>query len=148
MRALRLAFYLSQTRVNYIFERMAPDMQVESSATPLLMVDEVEQVHRQRAVSLIGHVFQLTYAAILQSWTNLVKKSERGPQKTTIPPLFFLQVSSPSPFPPYTMLIWEVLIAGKLFMTHQTTLSQGEGGGGNMVLRLFTCKNAWKDTFS
>ena len=100
MRALHLAFYLSQTRVNYIFERMAPDMQVESSATPLLMVDEVEQVHRQRAVSLISHVFQLTYAAILQSWTNLVKKSERGPQKTTIPPLFFLQVSSPSPLPP------------------------------------------------
>ena len=42
-------------------------MQVESSATPLLPVDEVEQVHRQRAVSLIGHVFQLTYAAILNA---------------------------------------------------------------------------------
>ena len=42
-------------------------MQVESSTTPLLMVDEVEQVHRQRAVSLISHVFQLTYATILDA---------------------------------------------------------------------------------
>ena len=37
-------------------------MQVESSATPLLTVDEVEKVQRQRVASLIGHVFQLTYA--------------------------------------------------------------------------------------
>ena len=38
-------------------------MQVESSTTPLLTVDEVEKVQRQRVASLIGHVFQLTYAA-------------------------------------------------------------------------------------
>ena len=38
-------------------------MQVESSATPLLTVDEVEKVQRQRVASLIGNVFQLTYAA-------------------------------------------------------------------------------------
>ena len=38
-------------------------MQVESSATLLLTVDEVEKVQRQRVASLIGHVFQLTYAA-------------------------------------------------------------------------------------
>ena len=38
-------------------------MQVESSATPLLTVDEVEKVQRQRVASLVGHVFQLTYAA-------------------------------------------------------------------------------------
>ena len=38
-------------------------MQVESSATPLLTVDEVEKVQRQRVASLIGHVLQLTYAA-------------------------------------------------------------------------------------
>ena len=42
-------------------------MQVKWSATPLLTVDEVEQVHRQRAVSLIGHVFPRTYAAILDA---------------------------------------------------------------------------------
>ena len=38
-------------------------MQVESSATPLLTVDEVEKVQRQRVAGRIGHVFQLTYAA-------------------------------------------------------------------------------------
>ena len=39
-------------------------MQVESSATPLLTVDEVKKVQRQWVASLIGHVFQLTYAAM------------------------------------------------------------------------------------
>ena len=38
-------------------------MQVESSASPLLTVDEVEKVQRQRVAGRIGHVFQLTYAA-------------------------------------------------------------------------------------
>ena len=37
-------------------------MQVESSASPLLTIDEVEKVQLQRVASLIGHVFQLTYA--------------------------------------------------------------------------------------
>ena len=40
-------------------------MQVEASAPPLLMIDEVEKVQRQRIASLIGHVFQLTYAAMV-----------------------------------------------------------------------------------
>ena len=40
-------------------------MQVESSATPLLTVDEVEKVQCQRVASLIDHVFQLTYAAMV-----------------------------------------------------------------------------------
>ena len=38
-------------------------MQVESSASPPLTIDENEKVQRQRVASLIGHVFQLTYAA-------------------------------------------------------------------------------------
>ena len=38
-------------------------MQVESSASPLLRIDEVEKVQRQRVTSLIGPVFQLAYAA-------------------------------------------------------------------------------------
>ena len=38
-------------------------MQVESSASPLLTIYEVEKVQRQWVASLIGHVFQLTYAA-------------------------------------------------------------------------------------
>ena len=38
-------------------------MQVESSASALLTIDEVEKVQRQKIASFIGHVFQLTYAA-------------------------------------------------------------------------------------
>ena len=38
-------------------------MQVESSATPLLTIDEVEQIQRKKIATIIGHVFQLTYAA-------------------------------------------------------------------------------------
>ena len=34
-------------------------MQVGSSATPLLTIDEVEKVQRQKITSFIGHVFQL-----------------------------------------------------------------------------------------
>ena len=40
-------------------------MQVESSTTPLLTIDEVEKVQRQRIASFIGHAFQLTYAALI-----------------------------------------------------------------------------------
>ena len=38
-------------------------MLVESSATPLLTIDEWDKVQRQRIASFIEHVFQLTYAA-------------------------------------------------------------------------------------
>ena len=41
-------------------------MQVESSATPLLTIDEVGKVQRQRMASCIGHLLQLTYAAMFQ----------------------------------------------------------------------------------
>ena len=41
-------------------------MQVESSASPLLTIDEVEKVQRQRTASFVGHAwFQLTYAAMV-----------------------------------------------------------------------------------
>ena len=39
-------------------------MQVETSATTLLTVDEVEQIQRKKLATIIGHVFQLTYAAV------------------------------------------------------------------------------------
>ena len=39
-------------------------------------------------------------------------------------------VTSPSPPLPYAMLIWEVMLARKLFVTQETTLSSGGGGGG------------------
>ena len=38
-------------------------MQVESSATPLLTIDAVEQIQRKKVATIIGQVFQLTYAA-------------------------------------------------------------------------------------
>ena len=44
----------------YFFKKIAPNMQVESSTTTLLTIDEVEKVQRQRIASFIGHVFQLT----------------------------------------------------------------------------------------
>ena len=44
-------------------------MQVESSATPLLTIDKVEKVQRQRIASFIGHVFQQTYAA-MEIWVS------------------------------------------------------------------------------
>ena len=39
-------------------------MQVESSASTLLTVDEVEQIHRKKPATIIGHVLQLTYAVV------------------------------------------------------------------------------------
>ena len=41
---------------------MVPNIVKDSSTTPLLAVDEVEQVQRQRIASLISHMFQQTYA--------------------------------------------------------------------------------------
>ena len=38
-------------------------MQVESTCKPTLTVDEVEQIQRKKVATIIGHVFQLTYAA-------------------------------------------------------------------------------------
>ena len=38
-------------------------MQVECTFKPLLSIDEVEQIQRKRVATIIGHVFQLTYAA-------------------------------------------------------------------------------------
>ena len=40
-------------------------MQVEWSTTTLLTIDEVEKVQRQKIASFIGHVFQLTKAALI-----------------------------------------------------------------------------------
>ena len=39
-----------------------------STSKPQLMVDKVEKVKRQRIASLVGHVFQLTYAGIFDSF--------------------------------------------------------------------------------
>ena len=41
-----------------------PNMQVEATSGPLLTVDVVEKIQRKKIASLVGHVFQLTYAAM------------------------------------------------------------------------------------
>ena len=45
-------------------------MQVESSATPRLTINRVEKVQRQRIASFIGHMFQLTYAAMIHKFVH------------------------------------------------------------------------------
>ena len=49
-------------------------MQIESSSTPLSTIDEVDKVQRQRIATFIGHVFQLTYAALID---KLIQKKEQ-----------------------------------------------------------------------
>ena len=46
---------------------MVPNIHVESSTTAVLTVDEVEKVQRQRIASFIGNVFQVTYAAMVET---------------------------------------------------------------------------------
>ena len=46
---------------------MVPNIQVESNPTPLLTVGEVENIQRQKIASLIGHVFHLSYAALIDT---------------------------------------------------------------------------------
>ena len=48
-------------------------MQVESSATPLLTIDVLEKVQRQKIASFIGHVFQLTNAALIDKFIQQEK---------------------------------------------------------------------------
>ncbi|KAL9961205.1 hypothetical protein ACROYT_G030106 [Oculina patagonica] len=48
-------------------------LQVESTAKRQLTVDEVEEIQRKRIASIVGHVFQLTYAAYLDQLIHQVK---------------------------------------------------------------------------
>ena len=50
--------------------KIAPNMKVESSATPLLTVYEVENIQRQKLASLVGNPYQLTYAVLLDSFVH------------------------------------------------------------------------------
>ena len=50
-------------------------MQVESSATPLLTIDEVEQIQRKKVATIIGHVFHLTYASFFDKLVQEEKVS-------------------------------------------------------------------------
>ena len=61
-----LPFQARDSRIVYYWSisyKMVPNIVKGSRATPLLAIDEVEQVQRQRIVSLIGHMFKL-----IQPW--------------------------------------------------------------------------------
>ena len=45
-------------------------MQVESTSKPMLTIDEVEQIQRKKVATIIGHVFQLTYAAFFDKFVQ------------------------------------------------------------------------------
>ena len=44
---------------------MVSNIHVDSRRGRLLTIDEVEQVQRQSIAGLIGHIFQLTYASMV-----------------------------------------------------------------------------------
>ena len=46
--------------------KMVSNIHVDSRRGRLLTIDEVEQVQRQSIAGLIGHIFQLTYANMVE----------------------------------------------------------------------------------
>ena len=46
---------------------MVPNSQGEIRSNPLLTVDEVDKVQRQSVAGFISHVFQLTFASLLDT---------------------------------------------------------------------------------
>ena len=49
------------------FNSFVTNIKLDSTSKPQLTVDEVEKIERMRVANIIGHVFQLTYAAIFDS---------------------------------------------------------------------------------
>ena len=86
-------------------------MQVESSSTPLLTIDEVEKVQLQRIASFIGHVFQLTYAVMIHKFVqqyNQIRISgclKIYPQKHLFSTVFFLHARGNAPSYPLQQLL-------------------------------------------
>ena len=59
---------------------MVPNIQVESN---VLTVDKVERIQRQKIASLVGHVLQLTYTAILDALIHEEKLKRCNKPKTS-----------------------------------------------------------------
>ena len=62
---MALPYQANHSRIiNYwsVYYKMVPNIVVDLRATPRLAVDEVERVQRHSIAGLIGHIFQLTYA--------------------------------------------------------------------------------------
>ena len=49
------------------FNSFVTNIKLDSTSKPQLTVDEVEKIERKRVANIVGHVFQLTYAAIFHS---------------------------------------------------------------------------------
>lgn len=49
------------------FNSFVTNIKLDSTSKPQLTVDEVEKIELKRVANIIGHVFQLTYAAIFDS---------------------------------------------------------------------------------
>ena len=76
----RIVYYWS------IYYKMVPNVVVDSSATPLLAVDEVEQVQQQRIAGLTGHMFQLTCANMVDELIEeekLLRQCYSAPESQT-----------------------------------------------------------------
>ena len=80
---------------------------------------------------------------------NLVKKSERGPTKNNyflFLPSNFYKFLLPPPLPLYNVDLGNA-DCRETVRDPPNNIELGGGGGENMVVRLFTCQNAWKGTF-
>ena len=49
------------------FNQLFMNINLHSNTKPQLTVDEVEQIQRKKVATIIGHVFQLTYATIFDA---------------------------------------------------------------------------------
>ena len=70
---MALTYRANHSRIIYywsIYYKMVPNIVVDLRATPRLAVDEVEQVQRQRIAGLIGHIFLLTYANMVDEFVQ------------------------------------------------------------------------------
>ena len=62
-------------------------MQVESSAAPLLTIDKMAKLQRQKIGSFMGHAFRMTYAALIdkliqQDKLNCISDCSKRSSKT------------------------------------------------------------------
>ena len=72
----RLPFNILFLKVQFALKK------VESSATPLLTIYEVEKVQHQKIASFIGHVFQLTNAVLIDKLIQQEKVNHCNGLKT------------------------------------------------------------------
>ena len=81
---IKWAFLTSKSFTNYLLlVNLLQDSSyivVNLSATPQLAVNEVEQVQQERIAGLIGHIFQLSYANMVD---ELIQEDNSAPKSKT-----------------------------------------------------------------